>query len=404
MAEKYNVPEELQYSFPSDGINFQDISFLISKNIYNAANFTNKSFSEYKAKKCDKSEKEVIHYYYSKHLKTLKQVLRAFDVERYFLKNSGVGEEYRFSRSEALFYYTLFYRMEEHYKIWSKIRNVKNETYQGFIEIYYKCADKKEFVAELDFFIKGAVELYLSALKEEKEASEANQVASILEEHLLFTTQRLTINMIEQITCIHFNPNVKKNTMSIKRWIDYKRYLKQLYYCGGKVIDDINDEFLSENSTSEHKNHFNLTTDSYKYYLIYEDNYQDKVSKISETLEISELSEMSETENLPEQKKEKENILNIKSEEIYSEDSSESNDEMNGFLGKLLDLLKKYKPKKYSKVTLKDIYNPYTSEEATSLEVLPESFPSDIMVVCLYLDEIERNAIFYYYNDYPDLI
>ena len=128
-----NLPVELQDGFPEEGINFKQFSFLISKKISNHPMCRKYSFNDCLEKRIPKDVLQLLEGEYSQRLKDIKDLLKAFDVEKYFRQNPTTGKAYCLSKPEVIYYYKIFQRMTEHHDIWQKIRTVDNKTYQGYV-------------------------------------------------------------------------------------------------------------------------------------------------------------------------------------------------------------------------------------------------------------------------------
>lgn len=408
METDIKIPDELTDAFPRKGINFKELSFLISKNIYGIQECKNQSFSDFRTTGIDKATQQLLHDEYSKQLKKLKMLLRAFDIERYFIQNPTVGKPYALSKLEALYYFKIFYKMEQYPDVWSRIRNVKNQTYQGFIEIYYKCSDKKTFLSELDFFISETVKLYYNKVKKQSNRQNCNNLLSAreitapMEEHLLFVTSRTTIDILEKTTLVQFNPNPENQYISIGRWIDYRRYIRKLYYQCGSTMDALNNEFLSKHDKSKNKTGYKLVIDRFMDYLKYQKKYIETISAICTSTE-SPATPQEESDNRGDNSRNdnKNDQLDKWVKKAFWAQEANAENEINNSLKKLLNILKEMKPNEYSKVIFEDILNPYVSKKATSNVILPMTFPTDIMVALLELEKPERDLVNMHYSDFP---
>lgn len=227
-----------------ENISLKEVAFLIEKNIFcgfcssSSKPLEDESFDEYKKRVSGASADSE---YYINIFKKWNQIMQAFDIKGLIVKNASYGQQYKLSASEAIFIYKIFLRTRDEEFIWKKIRNVKNDNFQGFLEIYYSLPQnkRKQFVKEIDFFIYAT----LDCLNEKHSTDELLEI----EKHLLFITQRSKIHMIETIDEIQFIPNSDINNISILYYFEYIKLIKLMSKHFTDHISKINKDFVKKN-------------------------------------------------------------------------------------------------------------------------------------------------------------
>ena len=332
---------------------------------------------------------------YTEEFKKWKQVLKAFEVTPYFAKRQTKGKVSVLTKAEAIFVCEIFFRMHCQAQIWKKIRNIKNEDYQGFIEIYHKIDNRRQLVEEIDYFIDRFVNLLLE--------TSAKEDATAIQRHLVFITQRLKIDMLELIEDVNFIPDNKTKKINIQYYLEYSKYLERLHREGCQCINKINQDFIEKAVLPRH-NHisqtYHLPIDTLKEYEQYIEDYNKQFfKKQSDTIDYTD--DTLEVSNATPEIIEEDDYFHSKAVllDLFGKDIAQETMNMYRILSDLLEQLQKHS-KKYANIKRLNLKNSNTSNSYSNKKALPISFPSDVIYACAQMSLEDRKKIFAYYEDF----
>ena len=376
-----------------DGITFVEVSFLIGKYIQRHPQCTPyDNYQEllvYESKKGPKKDdKKVIlgagHIFYRSIYKKWRKVLNAFDVKGIVVKNKSFGEKYEISISEAIFMCQTFDRMEKEQFIWKKIRNVNNDEYHGFLDIYYLLKNKGQLIEEIDCFIHDL----LNCLKDKLSEPELIEV----ERHLLFVTQRQKLYMLESVEVINYKPNRRSRYISKTYYFEYVRFLEQMKACFVDHVNQINHDFIEHCGVKEFFNE----AKKYQSSILHEDAYP-KYIMDEGVCEPDNFVEMKSADD--EIQIDKKTLVDFIERDLNSQ-LAQANLENYRVLDHLRKCLQEIKPITYKELKYCDLKNPKVSDIYSNQDNLPISFPSDFFYASMKLSKAERAHLYQYYNDY----